>query len=150
MNTLRLKTILVVLLAVISAATLSAADTVTVGAARPDLYMPLLKGKKVALYSNHTGTVGDRHTLDILLDAGVDVRYIFSPEHGFRGNADAGEHINSSVDPLTGTPIRSLFGAGKRRAMAAVDSVDVIVTDIQDVGLRFYTYYVTMLSIIQI
>ncbi|MBD5214127.1 MAG: DUF1343 domain-containing protein [Bacteroidales bacterium] len=147
MNTLRLKTILVVLLTVISAATLSAADTVTVGAARPDLYMPLLKGKKVALYSNHTGMVGDRHTLDILLDAGVDVRYIFSPEHGFRGNADAGEHINSSVDPLTGTPIRSLFGAGKRRAMAAVDSVDVIVTDIQDVGLRFYTYYVTMIEL---
>lgn len=123
---------------------------VTVGAARTDLYIPLLNGKRVALYSNHTGIVGDRHTLDILLDHGIDVRYILSPEHGFRGTADAGEHVNSSVDPVSGLPVRSLFGPGKKRALQAVDSVDVIITDIQDVGLRFYTYYVTMTELMDV
>lgn len=147
MNKLNLKFLLAAAMTALAAASLSAGDTVTVGAARTDAYMPMLQGKKVALYSNHTGMTAGRHTLDVLLDNGVDVRYIFSPEHGFRGNADAGEHVTSSVDAQTGTPIRSLFGASKRKAMAAADSVDVIVTDIQDVGLRFYTYYVTMLEL---
>ncbi|MDE5608011.1 MAG: DUF1343 domain-containing protein [Muribaculaceae bacterium] len=144
---LKLKLLLATVTSAFASASLSADDAVTVGAARTDAYIPTLQGKKVALYSNHTGMVGDRHTLDLMLEAGVDVRYIFSPEHGFRGNADAGEHVSSSVDPLTGTPIRSLFGSAKRKAMAAADSVDVIVTDIQDVGLRFYTYYVTMIEL---
>ncbi len=147
MNMLKLKLLLATVTSAFASASLSADDAVTVGAARTDAYIPTLQGKKVALYSNHTGMVGDRHTLDLMLEAGVDVRYIFSPEHGFRGNADAGEHVSSSVDPLTGTPIRSLFGSAKRKAMAAADSVDVIVTDIQDVGLRFYTYYVTMIEL---
>lgn len=121
---------------------------VTVGAARTDLYLPQLEGKRVALYSNHTGMVGDRHTLDILIDGGIDVDYIFSPEHGFRGTADAGEAVKGSVDAKTGVPVRSLFGRGKKKALEAVDSVDVVVMDIQDVGLRFYTYYVTMLELI--
>lgn len=120
---------------------------VTVGAARLSEYLPRLQGKRVGLYSNHTGMVGDCHTLDLLLDSGIDVRYVFSPEHGFRGTADAGEHVKGSVDPATGIPIRSLYGRGKKQALAAVDSVDIIVTDIQDVGLRFYTYYVTMLEL---
>ncbi len=147
MNLRLLKSALCAILT-ISVSVAAAADVpVTVGAARTDAYIPMLQGKKVALYSNHTGMVGDRHTLDLMLDAGIDVRYIFSPEHGFRGNADAGESVTSSVDPVTGTPIRSLFGSAKRRSMNAVDSVDVIVTDIQDVGLRFYTYYVTMIEL---
>lgn len=126
-----------------------AADTsVIVGAALFDSYVPDLLGKKVALFSNHTGMVGDRHTLDHLLERGVDVVCLFSPEHGFRGTADAGQHVSSSVDPETGIRIASLYD-GKRRGPdpALVDSLDIIVVDIQDVGLRYYTYYASMVEL---
>ena len=76
---------------------------VVMGAARTSEYVPLLKGKRVALLSNQTGMVGDKHTLDLMLENGVNVVTIFSPEHGFRGNADAGEHVSSSVDEKTGS-----------------------------------------------
>ena len=123
------------------------ADVVT-GADRAEVYVPLLKGKRVALFSNHTGVTGGRHTLDVLIDNGVDVRCIFSPEHGFRGTADAGEHVGSGVDPVTGIPIASLYD-GKKRGPSAetMNGIDVIVTDIQDVGLRYYTYYCTMIDL---
>ena len=123
-------------------------DTLTVGAARFDEYIPQLEGKRVALFSNHTGVVNGRHTLDHIIDRGIDVRCIFSPEHGFRGTADAGEHVNSSVDSKTGIPIASLYG-GKRRGPdpTLIDSLDVIVVDIQDVGLRYYTYYASMIEL---
>lgn len=118
------------------------------GADQPDKYVPLLKGKKVALFSNHTGMTGGRHTLDVMLDSGINVTTIFSPEHGFRGTADAGEHVNNSVDQKTGIPIASLY-SGKSRypSKEVMDSIDIIVTDIQDVGLRFYTYYCTMIDL---
>lgn len=118
---------------------------VTVGAARTESYVPLLKGKRIALLSNHTGMVGKEHTLDIMLAKGLNVTTIFSPEHGFRGNADAGEHVGSGKDAKTGIPIASLYNGGSRMpAKKVMDKIDVIVTDIQDVGLRFYTYYCTM------
>lgn len=124
-------------------------DTVAlkVGAARTDMYLDKLKGKRIALLSNHTGMVGDEHTLDIMLKNGLNVTTIFSPEHGFRGNADAGEHVSSSVDKATGIPIASLYD-GKTRMPSAetMSKFDVIVTDLQDVGLRFYTYYITMMD----
>ncbi|MCM1517119.1 MAG: DUF1343 domain-containing protein [Pseudoflavonifractor sp.] len=120
---------------------------ITVGAERYDQYMPLLKGKQVALYTNHTGLAEGRHTLDVLLDNGINVTKVFAPEHGFRGTADAGEHVKSSTDPFTGTPIVSLYGSTKRPTAAMMDDVDVIVVDIQDVGLRFYTYYITMIDL---
>jgi len=124
------------------------AANVTVGAARTDAYIPLLKGKSVALFSNHTGMVGDKHTADILKDNGIDLRLLLSPEHGFRGKADAGEHVVSSIDEQTGLPVMSLYGKGAKTTLdAAVDSVDVVVVDIQDVGLRFYTYYCTIIEI---
>lgn len=129
------------------------AQPVQVGAERIGEYVDMLRGKCVALYSNHTGVVPDgkggmRHTLDLMLDNGIDVRCIFSPEHGFRGTADAGEHVSSSVDPATGISIVSLYGSGHKAAMSsALDSIDVIITDIQDVGLRYYTYYCTMLEL---
>lgn len=124
------------------------AEDIKVGAEQFDCYVPLLKNRRVALFSNHTGIVGGRHTLDHLLERGVDVRCIFSPEHGFRGTADAGEHVGSGVDPLTGIPIASLYD-GKRRGpkQEIIDSLDVIVVDIQDVGLRFYTYYASMIEL---
>ena len=123
---------------------------VVVGAERTSEYLPLLKGKRIALLSNQTGVVGprhDKHTLDLMLELGLNVTTIFSPEHGFRGNADAGEHVKSSVDEKTGIPIASLYeGKSRMPARETMDRFDVIVTDIQDVGLRFYTYYVTMVN----
>ena len=80
-------------------------EGVVLGAARTSVYVPLLKGKRVALLSNQTGMVGDKHTLDLMLENGVNVVTIFSPEHGFRGTADAGEHVSSGVDEKTGIPI---------------------------------------------
>lgn len=125
------------------------AQNVVVGAARVDQYVPLLKGKKIGLFSNHTGMVGDRHTLDIMLENGLDVEVIYSPEHGFRGTADAGESVNSSVDTKTGIRIESLYGSNKKKALSKeeISKIDIIVTDIQDVGLRFYTYYCTMVDL---
>ena len=121
---------------------------VVMGAARIDEYAPMLKGKRVALLSNQTGMVGDKHTLDLMLENGENVVTIFSPEHGFRGNADAGEHVSSSVDEKTGIPISSLYdGKSPMPSKQVMDGIDVIVTDIQDVGLRFYTYYVTMINL---
>lgn len=120
-----------------------------VGAAQLEEYVPLLKGKRVALFSNHTGTVGDKHTVDVLRENGINVVTLFSPEHGFRGTADAGEHVSSSIDGPTGLPIVSLYGSKAQRTPSkeVLDGIDVIVCDIQDVGLRFYTYYCTMIDL---
>lgn len=125
-----------------------ASAQIRVGAEMTDEYIPLLKGKKVALLSNHTGIVGNEHTLDVMLKKGVNVTTIFSPEHGFRGKADAGEHVSSGVDSKTGIPIASLYD-GKTRSpkKSVMDNIDIIVVDIQDVGLRFYTYYCTMVDL---
>ena len=125
------------------------AERVFVGAEQTKLYLPLLKGKRVALLSNHTGIViqgtDTIHTLDLLLKHGVEVTAIFSPEHGFRGTAREGEHVASSVDAKTGIPILSLYdGKSQRPSKEAMQTFDILITDIQDVGLRFYTYYVTM------
>ena len=125
-----------------------ASAQIRVGAEMTDEYIPLLKGKKVALLSNHTGMVGNEHSLDVMLKKGVNVTTIFSPEHGFRGKADAGEHVSSGVDSKTGIPIASLYD-GKTRSpkKSVMDNIDIIVVDIQDVGLRFYTYYCTMVDL---
>lgn len=123
-------------------------QTIKVGAARIERYAPLLAGKRVALLSNHTGMVDGRHTLDVMLDHGINVTTIFSPEHGFRGNADAGEKVKGSVDAATGIPIASLYDGKKRMPSAAtMGEFDVIVTDLQDVGVRYYTYYITMMRL---
>lgn len=131
------------------AITVSASAEVTVGAARTDQYIGRLKGKRVALYSNHTGMLDSTtHTLDAMLANGVNVVTIFSPEHGFRGDADAGEHVKGSIDQRTGVPIVSLYGSKHKAPMdSAVAAADVVAVDIQDVGLRYYTYYCTMLEL---
>ncbi len=125
-------------------------EMVVVGAERTNEYLPLLKGKRIALLSNQTGVVGidhSKHTLDLMLEMGLNVTTIFSPEHGFRGKADAGEHVKSSVDEKTGIPIASLYeGKSRMPSKETMDRFDVIVTDIQDVGLRFYTYYISMVN----
>ena len=142
-----MKRLTAVLLLILSLIGVSAQDVI-VGAACTDEYVPKLKGKRIALLSNHTGMVGEKHTLDIMLESGLNVTTIFSPEHGFRGKADAGEHVGSSVDPVTGIPIASLYdGKTRMPSQKVMDGFDVIVTDIQDVGLRYYTYYCTMIDL---
>ena len=122
----------------------------TVGAARVELYRPLLEGRRVALLSNHTGMTGDRHSLDIMLDNGIKVTHILSPEHGFRGTADAGQSVNSSTDPVSGLPIVSLYGGAKNGLTPELmDRIDAVVVDMQDVGTRFYTYHITMLKVME-
>lgn len=122
--------------------------TVIVGAARTDAYLPLLKGKKIALFSNHTGIVNGKHTLDILLENKVNVTAVFSPEHGFRGDAGAGDHVASTVDEKTGVPILSLYdGDAGKPSKESMGKFDVLVVDIQDVGLRFYTYYISVVKL---
>lgn len=147
---MRLKKLVVALTTLVAfGSAMLSAQEVVVGAAQVDEYIPLLKGKKIGLFSNHTGMVGDRHTLDIMLENGLDVEVIYSPEHGFRGTADAGESVNSEVDTKTGIRIESLYGSNKKKALSkdSIDKIDIIVTDIQDVGLRFYTYYCTMVDL---
>ena len=118
---------------------------VTVGAKRFDQYLPSLEGRRVAVMSNQTGMVGDVHLVDALVERGVKVVAIFSPEHGFRGTADAGERVSSSVDEKTGIPIWSLYGDGGGKPSAErMAELDVLLFDMQDVGLRFYTYYISM------
>ena len=139
---------ILMLLAMISWVAPVVAQEIQPGAASVNEYAPMLEGKRVALLSNHTGMVGDKHTLDLMLEKGINVTTIFSPEHGFRGNADAGEKVSSSVDSKTGIPIASLYeGNTKMPAATTMDKFDVIVVDIQDVGLRYYTYYITMIHL---
>lgn len=127
------------------------ASSLRVGADRTEEYLPMLEGKRVALLANHTSIIdGGEHLVDMLCRKGVNVTAIFSPEHGFRGTADAGERVSNSVDAKTGIPIRSLYDGNKRRPSDEVmQSFDLLVVDMQDVGLRFYTYYITMLRMME-
>ncbi len=132
----------------IAAAFICTTAQIRPGAGRPDRYLPLLKDKRVGLLTNATGEVDGRHTIDLLRDNGVDITVIFTPEHGLRGTADAGESVSSGRDSATGLPIVSLYGKGHaERALAAMSDIDVVVTDLQDVGTRFYTYYITMMEL---
>lgn len=161
----------------------SSEGKVILGDERFEEYLPLLKGRRVAVFSNQSGIVGDvvkgsrladdlalngltdanslipflepsspgvpieygPHILDALIDRGIDVTAVFSPEHGFRGNADPGELVGSGVDEKTGVEILSLYEKGFRiPGKEKMDKFDILVVDIQDVGLRYYTYYITM------
>jgi len=117
---------------------------VVVAAERMDAYLPLLKNKRVALIINQTSMVGERSLLDTLLTVGVNVVKVFVPEHGFRGEAQAGEHVDNSIDSATQLPIVSLYGDNKKPKPEFLKDVDVVVYDLQDVGVRFYTYISTM------
>ncbi len=113
---------------------------VVTGAERLEVYLPLLKGKAVAVFANQTSVVSSSHLVDTLIKSGVKIVKIFGPEHGFRGNAGAGEHVEDGRDKATGLPVISLYGDHKKPTAADFKDVDVIVFDIQDVGVRFYTY----------
>lgn len=114
------------------------------GAERMDEYLPDLVYKRVAVCGNQTSLVGERHLVDTLLARSVNVVKIFCPEHGFRGEAEAGAHISSSVDVKTGVPIVSLYGKNKKPSAEQLYGIDVVVFDLQDVGCRFYTYISTL------
>ena len=120
------------------------ASNIIPAAEQPNLYLPLLKDKHIALVVNHSSLVGKIHLLDTLLKQGVKVQKIFAPEHGFRGKADAGAHIKNSRDSKTGLPIISLYGKHKKPTKADLKGIDLILFDIQDVGVRFYTYLSTL------
>lgn len=117
---------------------------VTPAAKRFAAYVPLLKGKRVALLVNQTSVVGNVLLPDTLLHLGVNVVKIFSPEHGFRGNADAGAKVKSGLDAQTGLPVISLYGSNKKPSAEQLKDVDILVYDLQDVGARFYTYISTL------
>lgn len=114
------------------------------GAERLDQYLHLVKGKRVAIVANHTSLIGSVHLVDTLKSLGVDIRKVFSPEHGFRGEAGAGEKVASTTDPRTGIALVSLYGKNKKPTDEQLADIDVVIYDIQDVGARFYTYISTM------
>ena len=144
-----MRRIILILFTLLSTACSAAESRVTVGAEQTEKYLPQLEGKRVAVLANHTAMAGDVHLVDMLVAQGVNLVGIVSPEHGFRGTADAGEKVASSVDSRTGVPIWSLYSAkGRRLTDEQMAAFDVMVVDMQDVGLRFYTYYITMLDVI--
>ena len=109
------------------------------GAERMNVYLPLIKGKRIGIFANQTSMVGDVHLVDTLKKSGVDIKVIFGPEHGFRGVASAGEKIGNYIDEKTGIPIVSLYGEKRRPSAEDLKDVDILIFDIQDVGARFYT-----------
>ncbi len=119
---------------------------IEMGADRLDQILPHIEGRSVGLIINHTSVVGESQTclLDTLISLGVDVKRVFAPEHGFRGDADAGETVANGKDLKTGIPIISLYGRNKRPSYEQLSGIDVVIFDIQDVGARFYTYISTM------
>jgi len=163
-------TVLIFVLAVISCGDVSkndptqvvVPDTIVVGANQTEKYLPLLNGKKVGIVANQTSVIftseGFTHLVDSLISLNVNVTTVFSPEHGFRGKADAGEKVVDGIDIKTGVPITSLYGDNKKPKLerleatgefeqiidSGVSKIDIILFDLQDVGVRFYTYISTL------
>lgn len=119
-------------------------QSVITGADRMHVYLPMLKGKAVAVFANQTSLVNGTHLVDTLIKSGINVVKIFGPEHGFRGDADAGEKVSDARDVKTGLPVISLYGTHHKPSAEDLKGVDVLVFDLQDVGCRFYTYINSM------
>jgi len=119
-------------------------NQIVTGADQPELYLPKLKGKNLALVVNQTSRIGDQHLVDYLLEKKLTIKRIFAPEHGFRGEAGAGELIDNSKDKNTGISIISIYGKNRKPSAAQLSGIDVVIFDIQDVGCRFYTYISTL------
>lgn len=126
---------------------------ITVAANRTTEYTPLLKGKSVGIVANQTSVIftdsGYTHLVDSLLSMDIDIKKVFSPEHGFRGKADAGEKVEDGIDQQTGLPIVSLYGKNRKPSADQLKGLDVVLFDIQDVGTRFYTYIATLQLIME-
>lgn len=129
----------------------SSVEVIIPGADQLEVYLPLLKGKTVGLMGNQTSVVGKdkEHLVDVLLREGVDVKFAFAPEHGFRGDIERGEKVSNDFDAKTGIPLHSLYGKNEK-ADSIVNSVDVMIFDLQDVGARFYTYISSMHRVMQL
>lgn len=119
-------------------------NDIKVGADRTQEYLPLLKGKTVAIAANQSSTIKQTHLVDSLVALGINVKKVFCPEHGFRGTVDAGKKVKTYKDSKTDLPIISLYGKNKKPTAADLQDVDVVIFDIQDVGVRFYTYLSTL------
>ena len=117
---------------------------IILGAEQTRQYLPLLHEKNVALLVNQTSRLSSKHLVDTLLDHNISIKKIFSPEHGFRGESDAGETVKDSRDVKTGIPIVSLYGSNKKPSAQELSDIDVVIFDVQDVGVRFYTYISSM------
>lgn len=124
-------------------------EDIICGAQQTALYLPQLKDKRVAIVTNASGLVNGTHLVDTLLKLKVNLVKIFGPEHGFRGNNDAGVKVNSAKDSKTGLPVVSLYGSHKKPTKEDLKNVDVVIYDIQDVGVRFYTYISTMTYVME-
>ncbi|MCG8411510.1 MAG: DUF1343 domain-containing protein [Bacteroidales bacterium] len=118
--------------------------SIITGAEQTELYLSKLENKRVAIVANHTTLIKGKHLVDLLLSLDVDIKKIFSPEHGFRGKADAGEHVTNYIDKKTGLPVISLYGSNKKPKLSDLNNIDVLIFDLQDVGVRYYTYISTM------
>lgn len=140
-----LSTLLAILISSVSAFSQEPAPA----ADHPENWLSKLNGASVAVVANNTSRVNDTHLVDFLHESNVDVVRVFAPEHGFRGTAAAGEHVNSGVDAKTGIPIVSLYGNHKKPTLEEVSDVDFVIFDIQDVGVRFYTYISTMTYVME-
>ncbi len=116
-----------------------AQESIQTGAEQTAKYIPLLKGKRVAIMANQTSIVGSSHLVDSLVKLGVNIVKVFGPEHGFRGNASAGVHVADENDPATGIPVISLYGKKNKPSKEDMADVDILIYDLQDVGVRFYT-----------
>ena len=119
------------------------------GAEQTEQYFPLIEGKRVALTVNQTSLIGEKHLLDSLYNIGIDITRIFAPEHGLRGEADAGATVKDGKDTRTGIPIASLYGKNKKPTARQLEDTDIVLFDIQDVGARFFTYISTLYYIMQ-
>ena len=119
-------------------------STIIPAAERLNEYLPLLKGKRVAVFANHTAMVGNTHLVDTMQKLGINIKTAFGPEHGFRGNAPDGAKIETTIDKATGIPIVSLYGQKTKPSKEDLKDIDVMVYDIQDVGTRFYTFISSM------
>jgi uncharacterized protein YbbC (DUF1343 family) len=128
-----------------------AEDKILPGADQLTAYLPLLKGKKVGLMGNQTSVVGEEkeHLVDVLVREGVDLKFAFAPEHGFRGEIERGEKVSNETDEQTGLPLYTLYG-GNERQDSIVASVDVMIFDLQDVGARFYTYITSLHRVMEL
>ncbi|MBN1252355.1 MAG: DUF1343 domain-containing protein [Bacteroidales bacterium] len=119
------------------------------GAEQSELYLDLLKNKKIALVVNQSSLVKGKHLLDFLIENKIKIVKIFAPEHGFRGNIDRGAHINNEIDEKTGVPIISMFGKNKRPTKEQLQDIDILIFDIQDAGARFFTYISSMHEVME-
>ena len=124
-------------------------EKLKLGAERTKVYLPLLNGKSVAVVGNQTSMIANTHLVDSLISLQLDIVKVFSPEHGFRGKADAGAKIDDGIDRKTGLPIISLYGKNKKPTTVQLLGIDILLFDIQDVGARFYTYISTLHYVMQ-